>query len=216
MSSTTVAIAGFTGKMARLITSSLLANYPETKIIGICRFPEKVSEELRTSPNIEVFPANSSDKQALRRALKGASVCICCYLGDDDLMINGQKILIDACIDEGVPRYIASDWSVDYRSLAFGELPPKDPMKHVQMYLDEKEKDGRIKGVHVLNGGFTEFYFAPFTGVFNAEGPTFKHWGSGDEGLDTTMWEDAAAFTAHAAMDPSATGFLTCEWLLQD
>ncbi len=27
-----------------------------------------------------------------------------------------------------------------------------------------------------------------------------------------TMWEDAAAFTAQAATDPSAIGFLNCEW----
>jgi hypothetical protein len=123
-------------------------------------------------------------------------------------MTEGQKILIDACIAENVPRYIASDWSLDFRGLRFGDHPVKDPMKHIQAYLEEKEAEGKIKGVHVLNGVFTEIMFAPFTAWAAAGYGVFKYHGTGDEKLDMTTYEDAARFTAEVAVDESAVGFL--------
>jgi hypothetical protein len=210
-SNTSIAIAGFTGKMARLITTSLLQNHPNVKIHGICRSPDKIDENLRSNPNITIFGATSNDIPVLRRALAGTSVCICAYLGDNTLMIDGQKALIDACIAEDVPRYIASDWTLDFRGLELGDHPTKDPMKHVQRYLEEKESEGKIKGVHVLNGAFMQVIWASFMGYVDTEKGMFRYFGTGDEKLETTTYEDAAAFTAEVALDPNANGFLKGE-----
>lgn len=128
-------------------------------------------------------------------------------------MIDGQKTLIDACIAENVPRYIASDFSLDFRKLKFGDHPSKDPMKYVQAYLDEKEKEGKIKGVHVLNGAFMEVVMAPFLGWVDAKEGVFRYFGTGDEILDMTTMEDAAAFTAEVAVDSNANGFLNGEYI---
>ena len=128
-------------------------------------------------------------------------------------MVEGQKTLIDACIAENVPRYIASDYSLDFRGLKFGDQPTKDPMKHVQAYLENLEKENKIKGVHVLNGGFMEVIWAPFLGWINAEKNTFEYFGTGDERIEMTTYEDTAKFTAEAALDPKANGFLNCELL---
>jgi len=126
-------------------------------------------------------------------------------------MIEGQKRLIDACIAENVARYIASDWCIDFRGLKFGDHPNKDPMKDVQLYLEEKEKKGEIKGVHVLNGAFTEVMWAPFLGIADAKEGVFRYWGTGDEKFDMTTYADAAAFTAEVAADPNAIGFVNGE-----
>lgn len=123
-------------------------------------------------------------------------------------MIDGQKTLIDACIAEGVPRYIASDWSLDFRGLALGDHPSKDPMKHVQAYLEEKESEGKIKGVHILNGGFMEVIWAKFLGLVDADKGEFRYYGTGDEKLEMTTMEDAANFTAEVAVDSNGNGFL--------
>ena len=128
-------------------------------------------------------------------------------------MIEGQKTLIDACIAENVSRYIASDWSLDFRGLKLGDHPTKDPMKHVQAYLEEREKEGKIKGVHVLNGAFTEIMWAPFLGVVDAKGGVFTYWGTGDEKFEMTTYADAAAFTAEVVADPNAVGFINGELL---
>lgn len=206
-----IAIAGFTGKMARLITKYLVANHPNIEIHGICRSPEKLDAATLSNPKVKVFQASSTDVSALRKGLANTSVCICCYLGDNKLMLDGQKTLIDACIDEKVPRYIASDWSLDYRGLKFGEHPLKDPMKHVRAYLEEKKKEDKIKGVHILNGAFMEIIWASWSWAKAKEG-IFEYYGSGDEKLNVTTYEDAANFTAEVALDPTATGFLNSEY----
>lgn len=208
MSARVVAIAGINGKMATLIAKHLLSNHPDIKVHGIARSPQKVDATIFSSPNVEIFEASAYDTHALRKALKGADTAICCYLGDNELMTAGQKALIDACIAEKVDRYIASDYSFDYRGLELGDHPTKDPMIHVNAYLEEKEKSGLIKAVHVLNGSLMEVVMGPFNPFFQPRGGTYQYWGTGDEPMEMTTYADAAAFTAEVAADPTAVGFL--------
>ena len=204
MSSTTVFIAGLTGKFARMLVGHLLAK-PNVRINGTARSPSKLPSEISSNPRVTVFQADADDLTNIRQALKGSSVAICCYLGDQDLMFEGQKKLIDASIEERVPRYIAGDWSLDFRNLKYGEVPMKDPMKKITEYLDER-KD-QISGVHILNGEFMEVLFA-FSGLYDAQNTTFNYWGSGIEKLDLTTYDDAARYTAEIALDQSANGFI--------
>lgn len=55
------------------------------------------------------------------------------------LMVDGQNARTHACEQANVLRYIASDWSLNYTKLEFGQLFPKDPMKHVKAYLETKK-----------------------------------------------------------------------------
>jgi hypothetical protein len=215
MSAPIVAIAGANSKLAALIANHLLENYPEIKIHGIARSPEKVDAAIRDSPNVEIFEASASDTSALRQGLKGAEVAMCCYLGNNELMTEGQKTLIDACIDEKVARYIASDWAFDYRGLELGDHPSKDPMIHINAYLEEKEKSGKIKAVHVLNGAFMEMVLGPFNLCFQPKVQLYQYWGTGDETMEMTTYADAAVFTAEIAADHSAVGFLNGELRFQ-
>ncbi|KAF2673440.1 NAD(P)-binding protein [Microthyrium microscopicum] len=207
----TVTIAGITGKFAGLLSKHLLTK-PNISINGIARNPDKVPKELANHSQVRIFQANADDETALRAALKGSQVAVCCYLGDVKLMEEGQKTLIDACIAEEVPRYVAGDWSLDFRGLKLGDHSQKDPMKLVQSYLEEKEKEtnGAIKGVHILNGIFMEifFSFAHVMDISNIEAPVFNAWGTLDEPWEATTYEDAARYTALAAADESAVGFL--------
>jgi hypothetical protein len=125
-------------------------------------------------------------------------------------MIDGQKTLIDACIDERVERYIASDYSLDFRRLELGQHPQKDPMKHVQAYLEQKEGEGKIKAVHILVGGLMSIMLGPALGAF-PDTNTCQFWGTGDELLDITTYEDTAAYVAEVAADSTAVGFVNGE-----
>lgn len=205
-----IAIAGFSGKFARLLTNHLLSpKNSDIQIHGIARNTSKIPTQISSDPRVTILEASSDDTSALRKALHGVNVCVCCYLGDKDLMVTGQKTLIDACIAEGVPRYVASDWSLDYRGVELGELPPKDPMKLVRAYLEEKESEtsGKIKGVHVLNGAFMDMFLAMF-GIVNLETDEFSYWGTGDEKFEMTTYDDAAKITAEVALDKDIIGFV--------
>lgn len=206
MATITIAIAGITGTLGRLITKHLLS-HPDVHINGLYRNPSKLPLSLQTDPRLTLFQANASDVKVIRRALRKADVAICCYLGDaTTVMVDGQKTLIDACIDEGVRRYIASDWSMDFRKLALGEHPPKDPMKHVQAYLEEKSDE--ITAVHVLNACFLE---RPWVGLWDAQKECFRYWGTGDEKWEFTSYNNAAEYTAEVALDREANGWLSCK-----
>ena len=194
----TVAIAGMTGKLGSLIANALLA-YPNTHIRGFCRDSSKLPPSLSSSPRVSITQGSASDMAAARGFVKGSDVVICAYLGSNGFMVESQKVLIDAAEAEGVPRYIASDWALDYTKLKLGDLPAKDPMIEIKGYLDTKKG---IKGVHVLNGGFMDL----FEMAFGQE--EVGYWGSGEEKWDVTSYEDSAGFTAAVAMDPDATGVI--------
>lgn len=205
---TTIAIAGITGTLARLITKHLL-KHPSVHINGLCRTPSKLSASLRSNPRLTVFQCEANETTVIREAVRKVDAVICCYLGDNNVMVEGQKHLIDACIAEGVPRYIASDWCMDFRKLSFGDHPPKDPMKHIQAYLEEHED--QIAAVHILNACFLE---RPWVGLWDAENECFNYWGTGDEKWEFTSYDNAAEFTAEVALDNEATGFLSCKLAL--
>ncbi|KAL0939661.1 NmrA-like family protein [Colletotrichum truncatum] len=198
----TVGLAGITGKFGRLLASKLIQN-SDVVLRGYCRDPSKVITPLASSSQVSLWQGGAYDKEKIQEFVKGCDVVICAYLGDDKLMVDGQKQLIDACEVEGVPRYIASDWALDYTKLEFGELFPKDPMKHVKAYLDTQKS---VKGVHILIGGFMDPIFSPFFQVFDPATNTFRYWGEGTEPWEGTSYENAAEYTAAVATDPSAIG----------
>ncbi|KEF52259.1 uncharacterized protein A1O9_11499 [Exophiala aquamarina CBS 119918] len=200
-----VAIAGFTSRVAQLITSHLLEQ-PDIEITGICRDTAKVPSHISQNPSVTLVKAEYSDVTKLRTALRNASVCVCCYFGPEELMLGGQLILIDACIAENVPRYLASDFSFDFRGLKIGDFPFKDFQLKVDEYLAKKESEGRIKSVHILSGGFFEAVFCPFMGTLEVESRKVRYWGTGEEPWDMTSMEDTAKFTARVVGDQGATG----------
>jgi putative NADH-flavin reductase len=204
----TVTIAGITGKMGQLIAKHLLAR-PNVKVHGLCRTPSKLSASLTSNPRLSVFQSDANDTKGIHSALKGSDVAVCCYLGDVDVMIEGQKRLIDACISEKVPRYVASDWSMDFRKLKLGDHPLKDPMKHVQAYLEEKEASNQIKAVRILNACFLEI---PWGGLWNGQTHKFQYWGTGEEKWELTSYNNAAEYTANVVMDPGASGWFSCKF----
>lgn len=207
-SSITIGIAGMTGKFARLLTTTLLETYPEVKIKGLVRTPSKVAEHIASSPNVELVQGDAFEKDKLQTFVRGCDVVVCCYLGDNNLMVEGQKALIDAADQEHVPRYVASDWSLDWTKLKRGELFAKEPCQIIYAYLQEKKN---IKGVHILIGGFTDVLFAPFFRLWNPETLTFQCYGTGEERWETTSYLNSAQFTAAVCVDNEATGVLRCK-----
>lgn len=203
-----VGIAGITGKFARrLLTHLLDVGDDSLTIKGYCRNPSKLPESLKSSPKLEIIEGTAFDQDTIATFVQGCDVVVCCYLGDDKLMVDGQKLLIDACESANVPRYVASDWALDYTKLKLGELFPKDPMIHVKNYLDTK----KVAGVHILIGGFMEPIFSPFFNIVDVQTNTFRYWGDGNEIMEGTTYDDAAKYTAKVVLDSEAKGVLKCK-----
>lgn len=206
----TVGIAGITGKFARLVVKSLFT-YEGVHIRGFCRNASKLPESVRSSPQVTIIQGDANDQDALETFARGCDVIICCYLGDNTFMTHGQKLLVDACESEGVPRYIASDYCLDFTKLEYGQHPAKDPMKKVKEYLDTKEN---VKGVHVLIGAFMETFWSGYFGVWNPKEFTLSYYGDGDEVWESATYGTAAEYVAAVAVDKYAVGMQHCMSIL--
>ena len=203
----TVGIAGITGKFARLVVKNL-CNSADVQIRGLCRNPSKLPEHFRNSPRVTIIQGESSDLETLRTFVRGCDVAICCYFGDNELMTEGQKLLVDACDQEKVARYIASDYCLDFTKLELGQHPAKDPMKHVKAYLETKKN---VRGVHVLIGAFMETFWSGYFGVWHPEEYKLSYYGNGDEIWESTTYKTAAQYVAAVAKDRNAVGLQHCE-----
>ncbi|KAJ9667677.1 hypothetical protein H2201_002212 [Coniosporium apollinis] len=197
----TVGIAGLTGKFSGLVASFLLQR-PNVTLRGYVRDTSKLPSSLSPNARIHITQGSASDVSAARTFARGCDIVICGYLGDNRLMREGQKVLIDACEAEGVPRYIASDYSLDFTKLEKGQLFPKDPMIEVKEYLDGK----RVKGVHVLIGVFMDTFFTPYMQIWDEKEKKLRFWGEEDEMWEATSYKTAAEFVAAVAVDAEATG----------
>lgn len=62
-----------------------------------------------------------SNKEELTTALIGVSVVVSALQGLRDVIIDTQSNVLQAAVDAGVPRFIPSDYSVDYTALTEGE-----------------------------------------------------------------------------------------------
>lgn len=202
----TVAIAGISSRLAQLITSHLLAIDNNVHIRGSCRDPSRLSSPFVSSSRYTPIRADPLDVKSLRELVLGADVVLCCYFADTEIMVSGQKLLIDLCEEASVPRYIASDFTLDYRGLDFGDIPMKDPMKVVQAHLESKMN---VKGVHVLVGMFMETFWTAFEAL-DVRTATMRYWGKGTEKFDMTSLKTVSEFVSEVIMDKSATGFLKC------
>ncbi|KAL4821423.1 NAD(P)-binding protein [Aspergillus spinulosporus] len=188
-----VGIAGITGKFARCILGNLLKQDSTVRIRGYCRDPTRLPNSLLSSHRLQIIKGEAVDREALRTFVNGCDVVICCYLGDNSLMVDGQRALVDACEAERVPRYVASDYTIGFMTLEYGQLPAKDPMKHIHEYLKSKAS---VSGVHV-----------PYFGIFDPSTKTLSFWGTGNEAWEMTCYANAAEFVAAVALDESAVGF---------
>ncbi|GAB5593826.1 hypothetical protein Unana1_08726 [Umbelopsis nana] len=183
----TVGIAGITSKFACLLTSHLL-KHSDVVVRGYCRNASKVPVDISSSPNVQIVEGEAFDKDQIRSFVAVLDVVICCYLGEDKLMVDGQKALIDAC---------------EEANLEFGQLFPKDPMKHVKAYLETKKN---VKGVHILVGAFMDPMFSPFFSVLDPQTNTLRFWGEDDEVWEGTSYDKAAEYNAAIALDNDVLG----------
>jgi len=114
------------------------------------------------------------------------------------VIVDAQAALLEAAVRAGVPRFIPSDYSIDFTRLSAGENRNLDLRREFHDRLDRAP----IAATTVFCGAFTELLVGPMPLIL------FKVrrilcWGSPDQRMDFTAMDDAAVFTAKAALDPS-------------
>lgn len=192
-----VTIVGASGDLGSRIAQELLQRNARVRAITRSGSSAPRLEQLRKL-GAEVAPVDFDDQTALARTVEGSSVVVSCIAGLREAIIDAQGKLLEAAVRAGVPRFMPSDFSIDFTRLPRGSNRNLDLRAEFRRRLD----DAPIQATSVLNGAFMDMLTgtAPFI-LFRIR--RVLCWGDPDQLMDWTTIADTATYTAAAALDPT-------------
>jgi uncharacterized protein YbjT (DUF2867 family) len=202
METTITVLAGATGNLGGRIARAILEQGAKLRVIVRPNSDPTKVEELRKM-GAEIAVVNFNNPSELAGACSGGSCVISALSGLREVIIDSQTLLLDAAVKAGVPRFIPSDYSIDFTKFPPGTNRNLDWRREFHGHLDQTP----IAATSVLNGMFADM----LTGQVPMILFKFKrviYWGNADQRLDFTTMNDTAAFTARAVLDPSTPRFL--------
>jgi len=197
-----ILIAGGTGNLGQRIINALLKKDAEVRVVV------RPSSDIGKIKNLEnlgvkVFKVNMSNIEEVSNACIGASCVVSALAGLREVIIDTQKILLDAAIAAGVSRFIPSDYSLDFTRFSTGENRNLDLRREFHEYLDKSS----ISGTTIFNGAFADMLTGQMPLILFKQ-KLVLYWGNADHRMGFTTMDDTAAFTANAALDSTTPRFL--------
>jgi len=202
MNEPTIVVAGATGNLGGRITRALLERGASVRaLVRQVATRDKLERLQKSDATIEMVDIGNTSQVA--PAWSGASCVVSALAGLRDVIVETQTVLLEAAIKAGVPRFIPSDYSIDFTKFPPGENRNLDLRREFHQRLDKAS----IRATTIFNGAFTDMLTGqmPLT-LFKRN--RVLYWGSADQRMDFTTIDDTAAFTARAALDPSTPRFL--------
>jgi uncharacterized protein YbjT (DUF2867 family) len=194
-----IVLAGATGKLGGRIARELrLRGVPVCAIVRPGTSAERLTK-LREQ-QVEIVEADLHARAEVMRACRGASCVVSSLLGLGKSLLDAQGALLDAAVEAGVPRFVPSDYAMDFTKIALGVNRNFD----LHRLFRERLVRSPIRSTSILSGAFMN--------LLTGEAPLvlFKikrvlYWGQNpDQQIDFTTMDDTAAYTAEAALDPGA------------
>ena len=197
-----ILVAGGTGNLGEKIINALLNKEAEVRAVV------RSSSDIEKINNLEklgvkVFKVNMWNVEEVSTACLGASCVVSALAGLREVIIDTQKILLDAAIAAGVPRFIPSDYSLDFTKFSPGENRNLDLRREFHEYLDKTS----ISATTIFNGAFADLLTGQMPLIL-FKTKLVLYWGNADHRMGFTTMDDTAAYTANVALDPSTPRFL--------
>ncbi|SCY58414.1 Uncharacterized conserved protein YbjT, contains NAD(P)-binding and DUF2867 domains [Microbacterium sp. LKL04] len=195
---TTVLVAGATGDLGSRISRELLHHDVRLRVLtrpGSSTAAERFGDD----PRVEIVTADYADHDALMAAASGADVVVSAVSGLRPVIVDAQRALLAAAVAAGVPRFLPSDYSADYRRLTPGTNRNLELRREFAADLDAAP----IQATSVLGGMFTEL-LAGQAPLILRDRKRVLYWSSADQVLDVTTKDDTARTVALVALDADA------------
>jgi hypothetical protein len=197
-----IVVAGATGNLGERICKNLRGQGAEVRALVRSNSSIEKVNHLQKS-GIQVVRVNMHDVEEVAAACQGASCLVSALAGLREVIIDTQKILLDAAVKAGVPRFIPSDYSVDFTKFSDGENRNLDLRREFHTYLDTKP----IAATTIFNGAFTDLLTNEMPLLFFKQ-KRVLYWGKADHLMWFTTIENTAEYTAQVALDPTTPRFL--------
>jgi nucleoside-diphosphate-sugar epimerase len=197
-----ILVAGATGNLGGKIINALLNKGAEVHaVVRSSSDIEKVNKLEKLG--VKVFKVNIWNVEEVSTACLGVSCLVSALAGLHDVIIDTQKVLLDAAITAGVPRFIPSDYSLDFTKFSKGENRNLDLRREFHEYLDKTS----ISATTIFNGAFADLLTGQMP-IILFKPKLVLYWGNADHRMDFTTMDDTAAYTANVALDSSTPRFL--------
>jgi uncharacterized protein YbjT (DUF2867 family) len=201
-SSPTIVLAGATGDLGGRIAAALARRGADVRALVRTGTSAEKQGAVRAAGAVPV-EIDFADAAALSRACVGAACVASALNGLAPAILDLQGRLLDAAVAAGVPRFMPSDFSLDFTKTRPGDNRNMDLRRAFKARLD----GAPIRATSILNGAFAE--------LLTGEAPIVLHkphrilcWGDPDQKLDFTTKDDVADYAADAALDPDAPRLL--------
>ena len=197
-----IAVAGATGNLGGRIVKALCERGADVRaLVRPGTNPARLAP-LRTL-GVEIVETDLNSVPDIERACAGVHCVVSALLGLHDVMVETQTCLLQGAVQAGVPRFIPSDYAMDFTTVPPGSNRNLDLHREFQQRLDRAP----IAATSILNGAFMDMLTgqAPFI-LFRFH--RVLYWENADQPLDFTTMDDTAAFTAAAALDEETPRFL--------
>ncbi|MBO9769688.1 MULTISPECIES: NmrA family NAD(P)-binding protein [Xanthomonas] len=195
--SSQIVVAGATGDLGYRIAAALKDQ--GAAVVALVRHGAGQSRVTALEGRgVQVRRVEFDDAERLRDAIMGADCVVCALNGLEEVMLGQQGKLLRAAVSAGIPRFIPSDFSLDYTKTRPGDNRNLDLRRRFRDQLDATP----ISATSVLCGGFLELLEGSARLVL--PGRRVLHFGDANQKLDFTAKDDVASYTAAAALDPQS------------
>jgi len=156
-----------------------------------------------TQYGAELVEVDFNDLESIVSGCQDGSVVVSALSGLDEVILTVQSRLLDGAVRAGVPRFIPSDYAIDYRKIPIGE----NRNLNLRLQFMKKLDAAPIQATSILNGAFTDMLtgVAPFV-LFKIN--RVLCWGNRDQLMDWTTIDNTAEFVAKVAQDQETPRFL--------
>jgi len=180
MNDSTIVVAGAAGNLGGRIARALLERGASVRALvrqGTARDKIQRLQELGAA----IATVDLSSASEVAPACSGASCVVSALQGLRDVIVETQTVLLEAAIKADVPRFIPSDYSIDFTKFPPGENRNLDLRRDFHKRLDKTS----ISATTIFNGAFADMLTGQMPLIF------FKlkrvlYWGDADQRMDFT------------------------------
>lgn len=198
----TIVLAGATGALGQLIAGYLLQRKATVRAL-VRKDSNQAAVARLQQAGAEIIKVDFKDAAGLAAACRGAACVVSALSGLREVIVDTQTQLLEAAVKAGVPRFIPSDYCIDFTRLPVGSNRNLDLRREFQVIVDQAP----IQATSILNGMFTD--------LLTGQAPVILfplkrvvYWGNSAQLLDFTTMANTAEYTAATALDADTPRFL--------
>lgn len=197
-----IVLAGGTGNLGGRIASNLVARGATVRaLVRHDSAPASIDALRRRGVTIAVV--DFARPGELAAACAGAGCVVSALSGLRSVIVDAQAQLLDAAVAAGVPRFIPSDYCIDFTALPEGSNRNLDLRREFHRRL----AGAAIAATSIFNGAFADMLTGQAPIILFAR-KRVLYWGSADQPMDFTTIDDVARVTAAAALDPDTPRYI--------